>query len=153
AEMLRRRPDIRAAELRAVAQCERVGVAKAELYPSFVLFGSIGTQTTSGIERSILNAPSSFTNLFGPGSLAYNAGGSLFWPILAYPQLLNNMRVEDARFQQSLVAYVNTVLQAAQEVDDGMIGFLRQQDAAKFEQNAVTAAESSVRLALVQYRE
>jgi NodT family efflux transporter outer membrane factor (OMF) lipoprotein len=153
AEMLRRRPDIRAAELRAVAQCERIGIAKAELYPSFVLFGSISTQTTSGVGRSILNAPSSFTSLFGPGSLAYNAGGSLFWPILAYRQLLNNVRAEDARFQQSLVAYVNTVLQAAQEVEDGMIGFLRQQDAAKFEQNAVTAAESSVRLALVQYRE
>jgi len=154
AEMLRRRPDIRGAELRAAAQCERIGIAKAELYPSFVLNGSIATQTTSGLGTSVSRATSSsFTNLFGPGSLAYNAGGSLFWPILAYPQLLNNTRVEDARFQQALVAYVNTVLLAAQEVDDGMIGFLRQQDAAKFEQNAVTAAESSVRLALVQYRE
>lgn len=153
AEMLRRRPDIRAAELRAVAQCERIGIAKAQLYPSFSLFGSISTQTSSGVGNSILDTPSSFTNLFGPGSWAYNAGGSLFWPILYYPQLLNGVRVEDARFQRSLVEYVNTVLQAAREVEDGMIGFLRQQDAAAFEQNAVTAAESSVRIALVQYRE
>lgn len=154
AEMLRRRPDIRGAELRAAAQCERIGIAKAELYPRFVLFGSIATQTTSGLGTSILDAPrSSFTNLFGPGSLAYNAGGSVFWPILSYRQLRNGVRVEDARFQQAIVQYVNTVLQAAQEVEDGMIGFLRQQDAAVFEQNAVAAAESSVRLALVQYRE
>jgi NodT family efflux transporter outer membrane factor (OMF) lipoprotein len=154
AEMLRRRPDIRGAELRAAAQCERIGIAKAELYPSFVLSGSIATKTTSGIGTSLFDIPpGKFTNLFGPGSLAYNLGGSLFWPILSYRQLRNGVRVEDARFQQSLVDYVNTVLQAAQEVEDGMIGFLRQQDAAAFEQNAVTAAESSVRLALVQYRE
>lgn len=154
AEMLRRRPDIRGAELRAAAQCERIGIAKAQLYPSFVLIGSIATQTTSGLGTSPLRtASSSFTNLFGPGSLAYNAGGSVFWPILSYRQLLNGVRVEDARFQQSLVEYVNTVLQAAREVEDGMIGFLRQHDAAVFEQNAVTAAESSVKLALVQYRE
>ena len=42
AEMLRRRPDIRSAELLAAAQCARIGVAKAELYPSFSLFGTIG---------------------------------------------------------------------------------------------------------------
>jgi NodT family efflux transporter outer membrane factor (OMF) lipoprotein len=151
AEMLRRRPDIRGAELRAVALSERIGVAKADLYPRFVLFGSIATQTISGSAGSDIK--SSFTNLFGPGSWAYNLGGSLFWPILDRPQILNSVRVEDARFQQSLVEYVNTVIRAAQEVEDGMIGFLRQQDAAVFAQNAVTAAESSVNLALVQYRE
>lgn len=152
AEMLRRRPDIRGAELRAVAQCERIGVAKADLYPKFVLFGSIATQTISvGGGSSAIN--SSFTNLFGPGSWAYNLGGSLFWPILNYPRILNNVRVEDSRFQQSLVEYVNTVLRAAQEAEDGMTGFLREQDAAAFAQHAVTAAETSVQLALVQYRE
>jgi len=151
AEMLRRRPDIRGAELRAIAQCDRIGVAKAELYPKFVLFGSIGTQTSSG--GGGVSASSTFRNLFGPGSLAYNAGGSLFWPILNYPRILNNVRVEDARFQQSLIEYVTIVLTAAREVEDGMTGFLRQQDAAVFAQNAVTAAELGVKLALVQYRE
>lgn len=151
AEMLRRRPDIRGAELRAAAQCERIGVAKAQLYPSFVLSGSIATQTTGGLGNE--PRPSSFTSLFGPGSLAYMLGGSLFWPILAYPQLVNNVRIEDARFQQALVEYVNTVLVAAQEVEDGLTGLLRQEDAAVFVQNAVTAAESAVKLSLVQYRE
>lgn len=149
AEMLRRRPDIRGAELRAIAQCDRIGVAKAELYPRFVLFGSIGTQATSGGA----SANSSLGNLFGPGSLVYNAGGSLFWPILNYPRILNNVRAEDARFRQSLVEYMNTVLRAAQEVEDGMTGFLKEQDAAVFAQHAVTAAELAEKLALVQYRE
>lgn len=151
AEMIRRRPDIRAAELRAIAQCNRIGVAKAEMYPRFVLFGMIGTQTSSHGGPPSNN--SKLTDIFGPGSLVYNAGGSMFWPILNFKRIRNNVRVEDARFQQTLVLYVNTVLTAAQEVEDGMTGYLRQQDAAVFAQNAVTAAESGVRIALVQYRE
>jgi len=151
AKVLRRRPDIRSAELKAAAQCERIGIAKADLYPSFVLFGSIGTQTSSGAGATSNN--SSFKDLFAPGSLVANAGGDVFWPVLRYPQILNNVRAEDARFQQAIVFYMDTVVKAAQEVEDGITGFLRQQEAAEFAQRAVTAAELSVELSLVQYRE
>ncbi len=143
--LLRRRPDIRSAELQAAAQCERIGMAEAELYPSFVLQGSIASHTSVGTANA---AP-----LFAPGTLAASTGANLFWPILNYPRLLENVRVEDARFQQALVVYVETVLRAAQEVEDGMVGFLRQQEAVGFEEDAVIAAESAVELALVQYRE
>jgi NodT family efflux transporter outer membrane factor (OMF) lipoprotein len=151
AEMLRRRPDIRAAEFRAVAQCDRIGVAKADLFPKLTLFGSVGTLTvnSSGAPAGV----SSLLNLFNPGTLIYQIGLSLFWPILSYPQIINNVRVQDARLQQLLVDYQSTVLKAAQEVEDGIAGFLREQEAAVFAQNAVTAAQTSVKLALVQYRE
>src|SRR5262249_28259991 len=82
AEMLRRRPDIRSAELTAAAQCERIGVAKADLYPSFSLFGSIGTQTSSG--GGALSGNSGFKNLFGAGSVFYAFGPRLIWPIFNY---------------------------------------------------------------------
>ncbi|MGZ4401645.1 MAG: efflux transporter outer membrane subunit, partial [Gaiellaceae bacterium] len=151
AEMLRRRPDIRGAEMRAVAQCDRIGVAKADLFPKLTLFGSVGTLTvnSSGAPSNV----SSLLNLFNPGTLIYSVGASLFWPILSYPQILNNVRVQDARLQQLLVDYQNTVLKAAQEVEDGISGLLREQEAAVFAQNAVAAAQTSVKLALVQYRE
>jgi NodT family efflux transporter outer membrane factor (OMF) lipoprotein len=145
AELLRRRPDIRGAELLAAAQCERIGMAKADLYPSFVLQGAIATSTTVGTATA---AP-----LFGLDTLAGSTGASIFWPILNYPRILENVRVEDARFQQSIVVYVNTVLVAAQEVEDGIVGYLKQRDAVEFEQKAVTAAEAAVDLAVVQYRE
>jgi NodT family efflux transporter outer membrane factor (OMF) lipoprotein len=145
AQLLRRRPDIRAAELRALAQCQRIGVAKADLYPSFVLSGAIGTSTRVG--------PNSAVPLFDPSTLFASLGASVFWPILNYPKIQANIRIEDALYQQSLVGYVSTVLRAAQEVDDGVTGFLREQDAAVFFENAVVAADNAVGLALVQYRE
>jgi NodT family efflux transporter outer membrane factor (OMF) lipoprotein len=151
AEMLRRRADIRGAELRAVAQCDRIGIAKADLFPRFTLFGSIGTQTSSG--GGAASGNSSITDLFGPASLFFTAGLRVFWPILSYGRIMNNVRVEDARFQQALVDYQNAVLNAAREVEDGIAGFLREQDAVVFAQYAVTNAQASVRLAVVQYRE
>jgi NodT family efflux transporter outer membrane factor (OMF) lipoprotein len=151
AELLRRRADVRAAELNAIAQCDRIGVAKAELYPKLVLFGSVGTQTvsTSGAPSTV----GTLLGLFPLGSLIWQAGASLFWPLLNYPRILNNVRVEDARYQEALIHYQDTVLHAAQEVEDGIAGYLRQEEAVVFAENAVVAAASAVKLALVQYRE
>jgi NodT family efflux transporter outer membrane factor (OMF) lipoprotein len=150
-DMLRRRPDIRGAELRAIAQCDRIGVAKTDLYPKLVLAGSVGTQTvnSTGAPAGVSN----ILNIFNPGTLVYSIGASLFWPILAYPQIISNVRVQDARLQQLLVDYQQTVLHAAQEVEDGIAGFLHEQDAALYSQNAVSAAENAVKLSTIQYRE
>ena len=151
AELLRRRPDIRSAELSAMAQCEQIGIAKADLFPRFTIFGTIGTETSSfGGPQSRF---SSLSDFFSVDSLFYIFGGSILWPVLNYGRITGNVRVQDARFQQSLVQYQNTVLRAAQEVEDGLAGFLRSQEAAVSEQKAVTAAQQSVQLALKQYRE
>jgi NodT family efflux transporter outer membrane factor (OMF) lipoprotein len=151
AELLRRRPDIRSAELNAVAQCDRIGVAKAQLFPSFSLLGQLGTRTV-GIQGAPA-AVGQLVGIFNPGTLIYSIGASLFWPILNYPKLLNNVRVEDARFQQALFNYENTVYKAQQEVEDGITGFLKEQEAVVFAQNAVKAAQEAVHLAVVQYKE
>jgi len=145
AEMLRRRPDIRGAELLAAAQSARIGIAKADLYPSFSLFGSIGL-------RAFNKGPGTH-NLFSTSSIFYSAGPTINWPFLNYGRLTNAVRVEDARFQQSLIAYRDTVLRAAQEVEDALAGFVNAQQAQVFQQNAVAASKRSVELSLVQYRE
>jgi NodT family efflux transporter outer membrane factor (OMF) lipoprotein len=145
AEMLRRRPDVRSAELFAAAQCARIGVAEAELYPSFTLAGSIGLQASS------VGSPSS--NLFSAGSLFYSIGPRIVFPFLNYGRLKNGVRVEDARFQQLLVNYQNTVLRAGQEVADALAGLINSQKAMAFEQASVKSAQRAVEIALVQYRE
>jgi NodT family efflux transporter outer membrane factor (OMF) lipoprotein len=145
AEMLRRRPDIRSAELYAAAQCARIGVAKADLYPSFSLLGTIGFQAAdSGVTSH---------DLFSGQSLVYSVGPQVNWPILNYGRIENRVRVEDARFEQLLVGYRDTVLRAAQEVEDALTGFLNSEAAIVFDEGSVKAAQRSVELAEVQYQE
>jgi NodT family efflux transporter outer membrane factor (OMF) lipoprotein len=153
AELLRRRPDIRSAELNAVAQCNKIGIAKADLFPSLSLLGSIGTRQVSTTGGTPADATALLLGIFSPGTLLYSIGGNLFWPILNYPKILNNVRVQDARFQQLIFGYQNTVLKAAQEVEDGMAGFLREQAAVVFAQDATRAAQDAVNLSRKQYIE
>ena len=151
AELLRRRPDIRSAELYAMSQCARIGMAKADLYPSFSLFGSVGFQSSSDGGSQSNNAE--FHNLFDGDSFTYSFGPGFNWPIFNFGRIENNVRVQDAKFQQLLINYQNTVLKAAQEVEDSMTGFLRAQEATVFDQNAVNAAKRSLEIAMAQYKE
>jgi outer membrane protein TolC len=82
ADLLRRRPDVRAAELKAAAQSAQVGIAEADLYPAFSLGGVFGTlvSTTNGNRISQLFTSPSLTFAFGP---------SFSWPVLNYGQVLS----------------------------------------------------------------
>lgn len=91
--------------------------------------------------------------LGAPGSLFYTAGPGFRWSILNYGRITNNVRVQDARFQQALVIYENIVLKAAKEVEDALIGFLKAQDSAVNSQKSVDAAQRAVELSIIQYRE
>ncbi len=145
AEMLRRRPDIRSAELLAAAQCARIGVAKSELYPSFSLFGTVGleTSTRGGVTP----------NLFSTSSLYYAVGPRVSWPFFNYGRLRNGVRVQDARLQQLLVSYRDTVLKAAQEVEDALAGYVNAGQSAVFQQKAVASSRRAVEIAMAEYRE
>ena len=66
---------------------------------------------------------------------------------------LNRIRVEDARLQQLEVNYRNTVLRAHQEVEDSLVGFVRKQEEAGYLVDSVAAAQRSVDLSSIQYRE
>src|SRR5208337_2952863 len=118
ADLLRRRPDVRSAELKAAAQSAQIGIAKADLYPAFSLTGSFGFLATDfGTAR--------LTDVFLAKSAMITAGPSIQWNILNYGKITNNVRVQDARFQELLLSYQNTVLQAQQEVVNFLSGFLR----------------------------
>jgi NodT family efflux transporter outer membrane factor (OMF) lipoprotein len=145
AVVLSRRPDIRNAELVAMAQCERIGVAKADLYPHFGLSGTLGLHATQSGGQSY--------NLFSPASLIFLVGPQLSWDFLSYGRIKNQVRVEDARFQQAIITYQNSVLKASQEVEDGIVGYLKTLEATSAERDAVTAARRSTELAVIQYRE
>jgi NodT family efflux transporter outer membrane factor (OMF) lipoprotein len=151
ADLLRRRPDIRTAELQAAAQSARIGVAKADLYPQFSLIGSIGLQSSE--QGGIPSNNANFSDLFDSESITYFAGPSIQWPILNYGRITNRVRVQDARFQQLIVNYQNTVLNAYREVEDAIVGFLNSKDQVVFLSDSVKASKRSVDLSLIQYRE
>ena len=142
ADLLRRRPDIRLAEFQAAAQGALIGVAQADLYPHFALGGSIGFAAGSG---SDLFDSDSVTGFFTPFAFR--------WNIFNYGRIKNKVRVQDARFEQQLVSYRNKVLQAAKEVEDALVGFVRSQKQAQFLADAVKAAQRASELALLQYKE
>ena len=66
---------------------------------------------------------------------------------------MNNIRVQDARFQQLALQYQNTVLQANAEAENALVGFLQAQQQVKFLAESVAAAEQSLDLVRSQYNE
>ena len=152
AELLRRRPDIRRAELEAATQSALIGVAKADLYPSFSLFGSLGLRSSGGTDLTRTGKDGA-DELFESDSLEFFVGPSFTWNIFNYGRIKNQVRIQDARFQQLIVNYQDTVLRAAREVEDAMVGFLRAQETEIFLSESVDAAARSVDLALLQYRD
>jgi NodT family efflux transporter outer membrane factor (OMF) lipoprotein len=146
ADLLRRRPDIRQAELQAAAQSALIGVAESELYPRFSLVGSIGFVSSDTNDSDL-------ADLFKSDSLAYSVGPSFAWPIFNYGRLKNNVRVQDARLEQLIINYQNRVLEAAREVEDGLAEFLSARAAAEYLRESVKSAQRAVDLSLIQYRE
>jgi len=144
-DLLRRRPDVRKAELEAAAQCAQIGFAKADLYPLFSLTGNVGW-LGSNVSRGL-------DNVFTPASLYYATGPAVQWNILNYGQITNNVRVQDARFQELLINYQNTVLKAQQEVENGISGFINSRQASIYLQQSVDASNGALRIAMIQYRE
>lgn len=133
AELLRRRPDVRRAERLVAAQSEQIGIATAALYPAFSIGGTLGWQSKD------------FNDLFAPGALNGNVGPSFQWNLLNYGRISNNIRLQEARFQELVVAYQQTVLQAADEAEDGLVTFLQAQERTRHLDKSVSAAGAAVK--------
>ncbi len=152
ADMLRQRPDVRRAELQAMAQNAQVGVAKAGLYPSFSISGSLGV-AAAGNTDTTRTMESGIGELFSSESVTYAIGPSFVWPFLNYGRIKNNIRVQDARLQQALVQYRESVIQAAREVEDAMVAFVGSQQQDTILIDTVHSAKRSAELSMIRYQE
>ena len=144
ADLLRRRPDIRAAELAALAQSEQIGIAESQLYPAISISGTFGATASTANGHNL-------GQIFKPTGVAYAAGPSFQWNILNYGQITNNVRLQDATLQQLLVDYQNAVLAAQQQVDDGISAFLLSRSQAEDLRRSVVAANGALKVATEQY--
>jgi outer membrane protein TolC len=145
ADLLRRRPDIRSAELLAAAQSAQIGMAKADLFPAFALTGAFGTVAGS-------SGPNRVNEVFSARGIQFSFGPSFSWPILNYGQITNNVRVQDARLQTLLINYQNAVLQAQKEVESSLSGFLQGRKQVDLLRQSVAAANQALIIAIEQYR-
>ncbi len=146
ADLLRRRPDVRAAERAAAFQSEQIGIATADLFPSIAIAGGVGldASTAYGVDLSELWNGSSITGYIGP---------SFSWPILNYGRIKNNIRVQDAAFQEAVVNYQNAVLRAAAEVESSLYGFIKSREQLVFLSESAESARQSLELSAMQYTE
>ncbi len=144
-DLLRRRPDVRSAEYQAVAQGAQIGVARAELFPAFSLAGTFTFLST--------NVPGSrLSDIFKWGSRNYVVGPEFQWNLFNYGRLENNVRIQDARFQELLLAYQNAVLAAQADVEDALVAYLKAQERSEALAASTEAARKALAYAVEQYR-
>ncbi len=139
-DIIRRRPDIRVAERQLAAQSAQIGVAITDLYPSFSLGGAIG----SSAEES--------DDLFENDNNTWNLSAGFNWNIFNYGRLRSNVRLQDARFQQLLSDYRNTVVQAQGDVENSIVAYLKSHEQLDAYETAVKASQRAVDTATIQYQ-
>jgi len=139
ANLVLRRPDVRAAAWRAAAQSAQIGVAQADLYPALSLLGTFGW---SGDSLSVTRDGTTFA-----------VGPSLRWNIFDYGRIRATIRVQDARLQQALLGFDLAVLEAAREVDDAAIAVVKTAEAGQVLTDSRRAAERALELANRRYQE
>ena len=140
-DLLRRRPDVRSAERGLAAQSAQIGFAVTDLYPHFTIGGSIGTSALST------------GDLFETDSNTFSLFGMFEWDLFNYGRLKSNVRLQDARFQQLLVDYQNTVLVAQGDVENTIVAYLNSHEQLEAYRMAAAASQRSVDVATIQYQE
>ena len=140
AELLRRRPDIRAVERRIAAQTARIGGAVGELYPQFSITGSFGLEAGD------------FSALWQSSAIAAGIMPGMRWHILNFGRYRSNVWVQQSLQRQYMWEYENAVLQAAEEVDNALVGFQEGRQRGELLQEAVQHYQEAVRLSQIKYR-
>ncbi len=143
-DLIRRRPDIRQAERQLAAQSAQVGFAITDLYPAFSLGGSIEFASTDGDDNDL-------SDIFTSNARSWNYGVGFTWNIWNYGRIKGNIRLQDALFQQLMVDYQNTVLNAQAEIESAIIAYLVSQQQLGWYVKAARAAKNTVVISKVQY--
>jgi NodT family efflux transporter outer membrane factor (OMF) lipoprotein len=127
-ELLLQRPDVRAAEQQLKIQSAQIGIAEAEMLPHIGINGSIGLASTE------------FNNLFSSQSGTGSIGPSLTWNILNYGRLLANVRFQNRVYQQFVAEYQQAILNANQDAENALAGYLKSIEQAEHLKESADAA-------------
>ena len=139
-DLLRRRPDIRAAERELAASTADIGVAVADLYPRFSLTAAPALVSTA------------LASLLKWGSRSFTISAAVDWPIFNGGRTRANIAVANARQEQSLVAYRKSVLTALQDVEDSLSRTEGDRDQLAKLEGALGSAQRAEHIARTRYR-
>jgi len=137
--LLERRPDVRQAEEQLISANAQIGVARAAYFPQISLTATAGYQS------------SALTSLFtGPAGL-WNFGGTLAQPIFTAGKLRSNFRLTEARQQEFLLGYEQTIQGAFRDVSDSLVAYRKTQEFRQQQELLVASAEDAARLSHMRY--
>ena len=140
-DLLRRRPDIQAAERRLAAASARIGVASADLFPRFTLDGLLGSMAVSGTDM--------FTGAAQSGRVALG----IDWSFLDRAQVRARIDAADAQSAELLADYRQTVLLALEETETWLLRYHQSQERGALLRSATDAATVAVAQARDRYEQ
>jgi NodT family efflux transporter outer membrane factor (OMF) lipoprotein len=139
-DLLSRRPDVQRAERELAAATARIGVAKADLFPKFSLTGFIALESVSA------------SDWFNYGSRAWGAGPSMQWELFEAGRIRANIRVRDARQEEVLSSYEQTVLVALEDVENALTAYAKEQIRHESLSQSVEANRQALELSTELYK-
>ena len=138
-DLLKRRPDVRQAEIKVAAETARVGVARADLFPKILLTGAAGRQGTE---------PSALT--VGAGNF-FSFGPAITLPIFTAGKIRGNIEAQKQRLDQALTDYQSTVLRSLEETENALTAYGHEKDRQGKLVAAVEASRQATMLASEVY--
>ena len=139
-DLLRRRPDIVAAERRLAASNEGVGIAIAEFLPRLSLTGSGGARSLGAAD------------IFNPQSTFYSLGPDLFTPILQGGRIKADKARAEAQFREALANYRKAILIAIRDTENALLGTRKLDQALSAQTKATEASEETARFVRARYK-
>jgi multidrug efflux system outer membrane protein len=140
-ELLRNRPDVRAAERSLAAATARIGVETADLFPRVTFNGGVALEA------------SSISGLGSSGAGAYNFGPHITWAAFDLGRVRQRIKAADARAEQALATYQQTVLLVLEETENTLVALSRERQRFSYLTEAERAAAEAVQLARQRYRD
>ena len=127
-------------ERKIAAQTSRIGAAEGELYPQFSITGSFGI------------AANDFSALWHSNAIGAGVTPAMRWHILNFGRYRSNVWVQESLQRQYIWEYQDTVLRAAEEVDNALVGFSEGKQRGDLLQESVDHYQEAVRLSQIKYR-
>jgi multidrug efflux system outer membrane protein len=144
-ELLRRRPDVRAAERQLAAATARVGIVTADLFPRVNITGFVGF-LSGDVGRLFATTP-------GSDARAWSVTPAVSWPAFDLGSVRARLRASEAQSDAAAANYEKVVLTALEDTENSLLAYSTRQAQLKSLTEQVSASRRAAELAAIQYRE